>query len=182
MTNDQAGVELEIEVSYLPTRLPQGLDQITPKRITDMYLSDDTDLLSKLRLRQKGDSYEMTKKVTPDPTHLSVQHEYNISLTEAEFTKLRSVHGREVIKDRYFMPLGNHTVEVDVFKGDLEGLILIEVEFSSEAQRDAFTPPEYFGADVTEENFVAGAYLAGKSYTDIQPELQRFGFQPLHVN
>lgn len=41
------------------------------------------------------------------------------------------------------------TVEMDVFEGAYEGLILAEVEFPDEETALAFTPPEWFGRDVT---------------------------------
>ena len=40
-------------------------------------------------------------------------------------------------------------VEMDVFEGAYEGLILAEVEFPDEETALAFTPPEWFGRDVT---------------------------------
>jgi len=111
--------------------------------------------------------------VNTDPNDLSLQDEYTIPLTEREFKRLREAGGREVIKDRYEVPLGGHTMEIDVFREGLAGLIIIEVEFGSQAERDAFIPPEYFGTDVTQEDFIAGVYLAGKSYADIKSHIDR---------
>ena len=44
---------------------------------------------------------------------------------------------------------GNLTIELDVFEGDLAPLILAEVEFSDEQSALSFTPPDWFGEDVT---------------------------------
>ena len=41
------------------------------------------------------------------------------------------------------------TIELDVFAGDLSPLLLAEVEFSSEEEANSFTPPDWFGEDVT---------------------------------
>lgn len=174
MSDTATNAELEIEVAYLPKRVPEDLLTGSPTRIVDIYLSAENDLLTKLRLRQKGKKYEITKKVNINPSDLSLQDEYTIPLTEQEFKNLRKTGGREVTKDRYEVPLGAHMMEIDVFKRDLEGLIIIEVEFKDQAARDAFTPPDYFGDEVTQEDFIAGAYLAGKTYADIQPEIARF--------
>lgn len=181
MSETSNSAELEIELSYLLTRVPDGLDQIQPTRIVDVYLSDDSDLTTKLRLRQKDDKYEFTKKVNLDPNDLSMQHEYNVPLTKREFELLRGAGGREVIKDRYLLDAGGHTIEIDVFRGALGGFALAEVEFKSQAERAAFTPPDYCGADITQENFIAGAHLAGKSLSDIQPHLDRLGYKPLKI-
>lgn len=172
-------VELEIEVAYLVTSLPEEISTASVKRITDIYLSDSSDLLTKLRLRQNGDTYELTKKVVVDPSDLSTQQEYTVPLTEAEFIQLKAAGGREVTKDRYTFSLADHTAELDVFRGDLEGFAIIEFEFPSAEARDAFTPPDCCGADVTQEDFIAGAYLAGLSYADIADNLAAYSYQPV---
>ncbi|MCG4808359.1 hypothetical protein L0P46_10845, partial [Collinsella aerofaciens] len=41
------------------------------------------------------------------------------------------------------------TFELDVFEGAYQGLILAEVEFASEEDAVAFTPPEWCARDVT---------------------------------
>ena len=40
-------------------------------------------------------------------------------------------------------------MELDVFEDDLAPLLLAEVEFPDEASALSFTPPEWFGTDVT---------------------------------
>ena len=53
-------------------------------------------------------------------------------------------------KTRYLIPYAEkHTIELDVFHGALAPLVLAEVEFSSVEEADAFTPPSWFGEDVT---------------------------------
>lgn len=163
----------EIERTYLPKEVPKALLSAAPTRIIDKYISPLDDTRTKLRLRQNGSQYELTKKINTDPHDLSVQDEYTIPLTIHEFNLLCKLEGREVTKDRYKATAENTTLEVDVFRGQLEGLILIEVEFASKSERNAFTPPAYFGQDVTQEAFVAGAYLAGKTYEDILPMIQK---------
>ena len=170
---DTVEPELEIEVAYMPKELPPELLKGNPTRIVDIYLSAETELLSKLRLRQKGESYEFTKKVNLDPDDLSIQEEYNTPLSKAEFEILRSAGGREVVKDRYKVPLGEHIMEIDIFREKLEGLIIIEVEFKNQAAKEAFAAPAYFGNEVTQEDFIAGTYLAGKSLDAIQADIDR---------
>ncbi len=50
-------------------------------------------------------------------------------------------------KTRYIIPHGNHNFEVDVFHGKHEGLIVAEIELSSE--KEYFEKPEWLGKDVT---------------------------------
>ena len=40
-------------------------------------------------------------------------------------------------------------MELDVFSGKFQGLVLAEVEFPDQASADAFLPPAWFGREVT---------------------------------
>lgn len=71
---------------------------------------------------------------------------------------------------------------MDVFTGELSGLVLIDFEFQSEEDKAAFTPPSCCLADVTQEDFIAGGQLAGKTYEDIRSDLARFNYSPLSIN
>ncbi len=55
------------------------------------------------------------------------------------------------------------TVEMDVFEGAYEGLILAEVEFPTEEAALAFTPPDWFGRDVTFTGEYSNSRLASFS-------------------
>jgi len=69
--------------------------------------------------------------------------------------------------------------EVDIFEGTLQGLVMIDFEFDSEENKHAFVIPDFCLADVTQEEWVAGGMLAGKSYEDIEKKLKRFGYQKI---
>ncbi|MEA2370407.1 MAG: adenylate cyclase [Solirubrobacteraceae bacterium] len=69
--------------------------------------------------------------------------------------------GRRVSKTRYRLPGGGGlTIEVDVYTGDLSGLVTAEVEFHSEAASDEFEPPEWFGRELTEDHRYSNRSLA----------------------
>lgn len=53
--------EIELELTFLAKELPKDIKTVKPTRIIDIYIPD-TPKHSHLRLRQKGDKYEMTKK------------------------------------------------------------------------------------------------------------------------
>ena len=57
--------------------------------------------------------------------------------------------GRIITKTRYFIPYDKYTIELDVFHGVMEPLIMAEVEFSTEEEADGFVPPDWFGEEVT---------------------------------
>ena len=47
------------------------------------------------------------------------------------------------------IPYEKYMIELDVFENDLAPLVLAEVEFETEEEANTFTPPEWFGEDVT---------------------------------
>lgn len=58
-------------------------------------------------------------------------------------------------------PLGL-TIELDLFEGELAPLLLAEVEFPDEPSANAFTPPSWFGEDVTFSGKYHNSYLSLK--------------------
>ena len=82
------------------------------------------------------------------------REEYNLPLDEASYQHLLTkIDGRLIRKKRYMIPLDDSlTIELDVFEGDLAPLLLAEVEFPDETSALSFTPPEWFGTDVTFSN------------------------------
>ncbi|HEX8389882.1 MAG TPA: hypothetical protein VF597_00485 [Candidatus Saccharimonadales bacterium] len=171
-------VQNEIETTYLATALPEGLEQAPSKVIVDTYFPGDS-VHAKLRIRQKGETYTLTKKTLVNPDDASTQIEENIELTADEYAALRQGNGKTVAKIRYEMQIGPHTAEVDVFTGDLKGLVLVDFEFETVEARDAFIKPDFCGPDVTQEDFIAGGVLAGKSLSDIEADLARYDYTAL---
>jgi CYTH domain-containing protein len=57
--------------------------------------------------------------------------------------------GRRLHKRRHVIPQGDLKVELDVYEGDLEGLLVAEIEFSSEEEAAAFEPLAWLWQDVT---------------------------------
>lgn len=134
---------MEIERKYLIPAMPEHLTITKIRQIEQGYLSTEP----VVRIRKDNDRYELTYK----SKGLMIREEYNMPLTCEAYEHLRTkIDGRLISKTRYEIPLtGTLTVELDVFHGDLAPLILAEVEFPSKEEADAFTPPDWFGEDVT---------------------------------
>ena len=83
-----------------------------------------------------------------------VREEYNLPLTQQAFEHmLPKIDGILIEKVRYEIPVeGGYTAELDIFKGRLTPLRLVEVEFKDEKDANEFVPPEWFGEDVTFSN------------------------------
>ena len=58
---------------------------------------------------------------------------------------------------------------------------MIDFEFENEETKALFRIPTCCLADVTQEKFVLGGQLAGKSYADIQKKLDGFNYKRLSL-
>ena len=168
--------EIELELTFLAKELPKDIKTVKPTRIIDIYIPD-TPKHSHLRLRQKGDKYEMTKKMPITEGDASEQIEQTIPLTKDEFVALSSCSKKQVAKDRYKVKIEGKIAEIDVFINELKGLVLIDFEFNTIDEKSAFKIPSVALVDVTQEDFIAGGLLAGKAYNDIASELERFNYR-----
>lgn len=172
--------ETELELTYLAKELPSDLATKPSKMLVDIYYpSDDPHPL--LRIRQKGDKYEITKKVMASGTDSSHMLEHTIVLSAEEFAALTAAPGKRVAKRRYDFEYQGRKAEIDVFEGELSGLVVVDFEFTDRDDQLSFAMPDFCLADVTQEAFIAGGKLAGKTYADIQPDLDRYGYQQLHI-
>ncbi len=170
-------MELELEKTYLAKYLPEGSLEGKSKEIMDLYIPKNSPH-SKLRIRKNGDTLEMTKKI-PLNGDVSSQQEFTIPLSSEEFEVLSWLEGKRIRKIRYYYVFEWHQAEIDVFQDELEWLVLVDFEFSSEEEKQAFRMPDFCLVDITEEEFIAGWMLCGKKYSDIEDELKTFGYEKM---
>lgn len=147
---------MEIERKYLILTLPENMEQYPCHIIEQGYLSTEP----VIRIRRDNEKYELTYK----SKGLMTREEYNLPLTKETFEHLLSkIDGRLICKKRYMLPLNERlTIELDVFDGELSPLILAEVEFPDEETALSFTPPDWFGEDVTFSGKYHNSYLSQK--------------------
>lgn len=172
-------VEIEYELTYLAKKMPTEIKGVTPNRVIDYYVPETGDTHPHLRIRSRGDTFEITKKQPIEGKDSSAQSEHTIMLSREEYKDISSNRKRCVIKDRYKVVIDGHPAEVDVFCGELQGLVLIDFEFSSREAQLAFVMPSVCLADVTQEEFIAGGILAGKRYIDLEPQLSKYNYKKL---
>lgn len=134
---------MEIERKYLIHTLPDNLNIVKTREIEQGYLCTEP----VVRIRKDNDKYELTYK----SKELMSREEYNLPLTKEAYEHLKEkIDGRLIVKSRQEIPLGESLIiELDIFHGELKPLILAEVEFPDVEKANAFTPPEWFGEDVT---------------------------------
>ncbi|WP_170358093.1 CYTH domain-containing protein [Ruegeria arenilitoris] len=138
-------MSMEIERKFLVADLP-GLSGAEKAVVRQGYLTAPDDS-TELRLRQKNDRFFLTLK--GGGSMVRVEREAEITAEQFE-TFWPETDGRRVEKERFTGQLSDgRTFELDVFQGDLAPLKLVEVEFETEAEAMAYTPPDWFGEDVT---------------------------------
>ncbi len=171
-------IELELEKTYLAKYLPADLADFPQTEILDIYIPVETKHPN-LRIRKRGDSYQMTKKILSDEGNASEAEEHTIKLTNDEFDSLSTIRGKRVRKIRYAYVFNGIDAEVDVFQDDLKGLVMIDFEFKDVKQKAAFKMPDFCLVDVTNEEILAGGMLCGKRYEDIESGLKNLGYKKI---
>lgn len=134
---------MEIERKYLVKELPGHLEQYPCHKIIQGYLNTEP----VVRVRRQDEEYYLTYK----GSGMLAREEYNLPLTAQSFEHLiAKADGNIIAKTRYLIPFQEaYTIELDVFEAPFAPLILAEVEFSSIEEAEQFTPPAWFGEDVT---------------------------------
>jgi CYTH domain-containing protein len=157
---------LEIERVFLVKKMP-GLARAAKAEITQDYLGHGR----RLRKLVKDDRtlYQITEKIPTVPGSKLEREENNVSLTAAEWRTLRGFAKRGLHKTRHYLPLADgRTAELEVFHGPLQGLVWVEVEFPNLAAAKTFTPPTWFGRDVTAEKWSSNSFVADKTFEQVQ--------------
>jgi adenylate cyclase len=151
---------IEIERKFLVTSDNYKKEAFSQKRIAQGYLSSVPERT--VRVRIKGDKGFLTIKGASNETGMS-RFEWEKEIPADEAKKLLLLCEKGIIdKTRYEIKIGNHVFEVDEFYGDNEGLIIAEIELSSE--NELFEKPAWLGKEVTNDNRYYNASLSSNPY------------------
>lgn len=144
----------EIERKFLAGELPDEMRAQSATRIRQGYLSTEP---AEVRVRSSDDqAHELTVKSVGGLQRIEI----TVPLSPEQFAELWALADTRIEKDRYASGLDAWTAEVDVYEGKLAGLVVVEVEFPTEADARSFAPPSWFGAEVTEDPRYRNAALA----------------------
>ncbi|MDD2895088.1 MAG: CYTH domain-containing protein [Aliarcobacter sp.] len=119
---------LEIERKYLVDLQKIGTLE-NGSRIKQGYLSTNKEAV--VRVRVKNDKAYLTIKGSNIGV-TRLEFEYEIPLDEANDMLDKLCQKPVIDKTRYLINYENHTWELDIFYGENEGLVVVEVELSSE--------------------------------------------------
>lgn len=143
----------ENERKFLVKEVPK-LEGIKYSLIEQGYLS----FTPEVRIRKKNDKYFLTHKGEGNQIRTEVESE--IDKVTYDILMLL-VQERFINKTRYEVELSDGIIaELDVYHGDLEGLVVVETEFKTSEQASLFTIPSWFGKEVTSDKRYKNKMLA----------------------
>src|SRR5437764_12368441 len=125
----------EIERKFLLKRLPEKLNRARRDIIAQGYLATEP-AGRQVRLRKKGKTASLTFKVGRG----AHREEREIKLSPKQFAALwPATAGRRLRKLRYEIPWKNLLIEIDIYRGKHNGLVVAEVEFHDRVMCRKFT-------------------------------------------
>src|SRR6188474_2426417 len=168
---------IERERRYLLSDLPEGITRADHHvQITDNYITGTRLRLRKVREpRTNKWTVKFTQKFAPDPEDLSRTIITNTYLNSLEAETLSVFNTNEIRKNRYYFDFEGHRFSVDMFLGDLFGLVLAEVGFETDEELDNFRQPPFALADVTNESLFSGGRLCELTFSEVREEILRSG-------
>lgn len=164
---------IERERRYLLQDLPEGLTRADPHlQITDNYITG-----TRLRIRKMRDprtnkwTVKFTQKFAPNPVDFSRTVITNIYLSALEAETLAVFNANEIRKNRYSFEFEGRKFSVDMFLGDLFGLVLAEVGFETDEELDSFAKPAFAVAEVTSNVLFTGGKLCELTFANLREEI-----------
>lgn len=147
---------MEIERKFLIARenFPEDIEKYPYHIIEQGYLCVNP----VVRVRRQDEDFILTYK----GKGMMMREEYNLPLqAEGYYHLLGKADGKTIRKKRYLIPLdGTHTIELDEFEGEYEGLLMAEVEFTSAEDANRFEKPTWFGEEVTYDRKYHNSYMS----------------------
>ncbi len=150
---------MEIERKFLVKRMPAHLEQYASLNMEQGYLCTKP----VVRVRRENDTFYLTYKGKGK----MAREEANLPLTAKAYEHLlEKCDGYRIAKTRYRIPLAGLgeayqglTAELDLFSAP-GPLRMVEVEFPTESAALSFCPPDWFGAEVTDDKRYHNAHMS----------------------
>ena len=133
---------------------------VTKKSLSQGYLAEGDHVI--LRVRIADDKAFITIK---ERSGGMARLELEVEIELEEGNKLLSLCSTTIEKTRYYVPYQGLVIELDEFLGNNSGLLMAEIEFTTEAEAEAFDAKELFEKEVTSDFRYYNSYLAEHPYT-----------------
>ena len=135
-------------LAFAQSRIMQGYISSKPGRTVRVRIRDDKGFLT---IKGRADEAGLSR----------YEWEQEIPLADAQ-DLMKLCEPGMIDKIRYLIRSGGHVFEVDEFFGENEGLIMAEVELSSEDE--SFDKPSFLGQEVTGDRRFYNSQLMKKPY------------------
>ena len=149
-------MHLEIERKFLvpSEKLPSLPDEY--EKLIQGYISRPEDS-KEVRLRQTQNTYTMTIKSVDTFKRTEIE----VPLSKEQFDELWPLtENRIIVKDRYKFKGTDRIYDLDLYKNELQSLIMVEVEFPDVLTAQEFEIPNWFGEEVTDNRIYHNRNLA----------------------
>jgi CYTH domain-containing protein len=174
-TEETKYTRVEYERRFLVSSLADWRSTVESysKTFEDKYLHN-----TRLRLRLVTDSdtgrqlIKLNKKLESSSPYF--QTISRILLSPSEYKLLDGMKGNRLRKTRYYHNYLGRVFSIDVFGGELEGLVLCETEAEGLEELMLIEPPGYAKPEVTEDAFFTGGKLCRTSRTELLRKLSMF--------
>lgn len=172
--------QTEVRRLFLIQDLPEPLTRASRHlQIFDNYIENTRLRLRRVRVPQtKEQSWMLEHRFPADENNLAIWKISEIFLREDEYRVFERFEGREIRKNRYFYELDDQQIAVDLYLGDLWGLITAKARFETEDEMKHFEAPPFAVHEITNNYFFAGENLVAKKFVDIQNEFERLMLSP----
>lgn len=163
---------IEYERKYLVTLNSTKLHELLPyiidkHRIIQGYLSSDPERIVRVRRVVDKQSFITIKGLKREGACLEI--EFPISPVHAD--NLIKLCPKLITKTRYDLMISGQKFELDVFEGELTGLVIVEIEGPKEdilQYLEDFSLPSWVGLDVTDDKFFSNVCLLTNTWSSIE--------------
>ena len=147
---------------------------VTGRRITDRYLPGTRLRLRRIDNLHSGDrEFKITQKIPASRPGYVQGLITNTYLSAAEYDLLATLPAAVLSKTRLSVP----PLGIDVFEPPLHGLIMADVEFSTDREAESFLPPPAAVAEVTDDSRFTGGSLVSARRHDLLAWLAEYGIE-----
>ena len=156
------GKNYEIERKWLVSinDIPYDLKDkaIEKEYIEQTYINFSPEI--RVRDINNGEYYMMTMKGKSYFDKVA-REEVNYGISEEEYNVLlQKKEGNTICKTRYTIIDNKNYLEFDVFEGEFEGLVYLEIEFKTVDDANKYEEPSWIVKEVTEDDSYKNGYLA----------------------
>jgi CYTH domain-containing protein len=165
---------VERERRFLLAGPPPAPAVTASRRITDRYLPGTRLRLRRVDyLRSGACELKFTQKVAAGRPGFVQGLITNTYLSEAEYDLLATLPAEVLSKTRLSVP----PLSIDVFDPPLDGLVMADIEFSTDEEAQSFPLPPAAIAEVTEDTRFTGGSLVRTRRHDLLAWLAEYGIE-----